>query len=189
MISDDYFRKAYATLKEPVGKTKEERDDLKARTLDQIEMAQATAWSLMYFLIRNKVEEWSSISRKSARNFAAPGCDFDSKVLKECFYRAFGLLKPDPENPTSRVLNLGKLQTLAFEWFGDGETTTLELPEAQEMILKLQLAELFTRAHPGAAPAQPAVGQPAYPGGYGPGGYVAPGGGGMPGGKGGGGGE
>jgi hypothetical protein len=181
VISDEYFRTAYATLKQPAGKTKEERDALKAKTLDQVEMAQATAWSLMYFLARNKADGLEQYFREIR---ALPrDCDFDSKVLKDCFYRAFGLMTQDPEVLGSQVLNLGKLQTLAFEWLGAMETTTLELPEAQEMILKLQLAELFTRAHPGAAPAQPAVGQGQNP--YAPGANPQ---GGMPGGKGGGGG-
>jgi hypothetical protein len=79
------------------------------------------------------------------------------------------------------TLNVPKLQTLAFEWFGAMETTALELPEAQDTILKLQLAEMYIRNNPGTAPAQPSVilnPTNMYPGGAMPGG-------GMPGGKGG----
>jgi hypothetical protein len=174
VVTDDYFRHAYGMVKTSQ-LNKEERAAFKHKAEDALELARATSWSLTYYLMRNKsdlLERYFGEIANLPRDI-----DFDSKVLKECFYRAFGLLMQDPDNPQRQIVNVEKLDAMATAWFSSMEATVLDLPEVEQMAIKSHVAELALRAQEPSATGQPGTGMQPGPGGYpGPGGVPGPGG-------------
>ena len=57
VISDQYFHQAYATLKHAELASKEDRDDVRHKGQDELELARATSWSLTYYLARHKSQQ------------------------------------------------------------------------------------------------------------------------------------
>jgi hypothetical protein len=192
IVGDEYFRQANKTASQTPPKDKADLAAWKAKAQDQKELAEATAWGLMYYLKRERPEALDRYLQE-IRNLPRD-LEFDAAVLRNCFYRALDLLMPDPENPNREMVNIGKLDTLAAEWFTlVGSQTTLDMPFAEEMLVKIQRADMYSRAHPeSTTPTDVAAtdnqgGPPGYggPGGGAPPGYGGPGGGAPPAGPGG----
>ncbi len=126
VISDDYFRQALGTIKQAV-LNKDERQSLEQQAEEELKLARATSWSLMHYLVHNKnaqLQRYFDEIRGLPRD-----TDYDGKVLRECFYRAFGLLTPDSANPGRQTVNPNKLETLAAGWFANMDLKQLDSVE------------------------------------------------------------
>jgi len=173
VITDDYFRQAYSTGK-LAELTKDERGTLRHKAEEELDVARATAWSLMYHLAFSKptqLERYFEEIRGLPRDLA-----YDNKVLRDCFFRAFGLLRADPDNAGRQALDVVGLETLATAWFTSADKTwRLDVPAYEELAVTWRLEDLKAR-HPQPSPSgilQPGQGTP--PGGVLPG-DVPPGG-------------
>jgi hypothetical protein len=182
VITDDYFHQAYDALRKSQlarDKDKDERQLLQLKADAKLEIARTTAWSLMYFLVRNKSDQVRRYCREIAE--LPRDMNYDSKVLKECFYRAFGLLVPDRDAPGRQLVDVNKLETLAAEWFSSLEDThQQDLPKLEQdlktkvmdelllrdkMITKLQDPTPRVQAGAGGGPGGfPGMGQGGFPG-------------------------
>jgi hypothetical protein len=187
VITDKDFHQAYGSeaklLKDKSNQL------LKLKVQEELERARTTSWALMYYLMHNKskaLENYFTELAKLPRDL-----DYDSKVLRECFYRAFDLLEQDPTNTNRKIVNLGKLDSLAGEWmkFVDDQVIHGSNPHVEQEVATVRVFEYKLRqeAIAAAIAAQdnaasglggPGVG-PGGPGGPG----VGPGGPGRPGGE------
>jgi len=168
-VTDEYFRQAFVTLAE-WQVNKDDRETLKEKSNEELELARATSWALMYYLVRNKSDQLGRYFQEI--NNLPRDLDYDAKVLKDCFYRAFGLLMVDPENPSRQMVDIGKLDTLAASWFSTIESTRLDLPKFEEDTVRARLQDAAQKA----AAAAPSV-QPSNQGLPGQGGFGQPKGG------------
>jgi hypothetical protein len=192
IITDQYFRQAYddeAQLQKEKGNT-----ILRLKVEEEMEVARTTAWSLMYYLMKNKSDQLARYFDELAR--LPRDCDYDSKVLRECFYRAFGLLMQDPNNKDRQILNVGKLESFASQWMNTIDQVTLNNVPVENELSKHRVLEYSFRQQTlkaakdreeqlanGGTGGQPGPGGPGY--GPGPGGPGGPGYGPGPGGPGG----
>jgi hypothetical protein len=193
VVGDEYFHPAYDAMHKAQeakakNKDKDQRQILQMKADIQLEMARATSWSLMYYLMRNK-----KYNEALQRYFQAVAdlprdMDYDSKVLKECFLRAFGLLMQDPDAPGRQMVNVNNLESLASAWLSSIDETQQDLNLLGEELKKKVLEDQQLRDKIIAKlqePRPPAgdMGQPGYPG-IGPGGNFPGGSGYGPGGAG-----
>jgi len=191
VITDQYFRQAY----DDEGQLQKDKGNtiLRLKVEEELEMARAASWSLMYYLMKNKSDLLSRYFDELAR--LPRDCDYDSKVLRECFYRAFGLLMQDPNNKDRQILNVGKLESFASQWMNTMDQVTLNNQPVQEQLELHRVREYKFRQDAlkiakdreeqqknGGIATQPGPGGPGYnPGVGGPGYNPNPGGPGGPG--------
>jgi hypothetical protein len=157
VITDEHFRHAQATMTKSLHHgDKEEQFNLKERAEEQFVLARAAAWSLMYYLVNERGRELQRYLEE-IRNLPRD-LDYDSKVLRNCFYRAFGLLEADAANPGQQKPNTAKLDALAKAWLAYIAGSTLDSVRFEDTAIDWLDPSL-------SAPPPPAVAQPAGPGG------------------------
>jgi Protein of unknown function (DUF1570) len=123
-ITDDYFRQAQSARTAAEASAKDDQGLFKRKAKEDLSQAQATAWSLMHYLAIKKhpqLERYFEELRNLPRDLA-----YDSKVLRDCFYRAFGLMRDDPDNPNHKIVDVVKLSNLSNDWFNDAEKSFLD---------------------------------------------------------------
>jgi hypothetical protein len=146
VVTDDYFHQAYDALRksqQAKDKDKDQRQLLQMKADFQLEVARATSWSLMYYLVQKKSSALDRYFREIAD--LPRDMDYDAKVLKDCFYRAFGLLVQDPNNPGRQIVNISSLESLAAAWFSSMETTFQDIPELGNVLKTKVMEDLVLR--------------------------------------------
>src|SRR5262249_4062067 len=84
---------------------------------------------------------------------------------RACFGRAFGLMTPNPDDPSKQVLDLSRVERLAHDWFNQMDQTLLDMVEVEQEGLRSRvLAGLQATAPQSGAKANPQ--QPGRPGQY-----------------------
>jgi hypothetical protein len=155
-ITDEYFRLAERT-KHLADLIKDDQAQLRQKAKDDLEMARATAWSLMHYLAEKKhrhLERYFEELRNLPRDLP-----YDSKVLRDCFYRAFDLLREDPNDASRRIPDVAKLDNLALDWFNVTDKTYLDLNDYDRLAVNWRVDALKI-THPALAQAKNQPGQP-----------------------------
>src|SRR5262249_3860816 len=138
-----------------------------------LDLARATSWSLMHYLAVNKypqLERYFAEIRALPRDVA-----HDNKVLRDCFYRAFGLLKADPDDAARQIPDVTAVDNLANAWFGDTDKNLqLDLPDYQERAIGWRDDVLRARRVQQATSGIAVPGLAAPQGGIQPGGGIGP---------------
>jgi hypothetical protein len=191
VVMDKDFRQAYGSEAQLLKDKNHQL--LKLKVQEELERARTTSWSLMYYLMHKQPKALDRYFKELAK--LPRDLDYDSKVLRECFYRAFDLLEQDPDNKDRKIVNLGKLDSLAGKWmkFVDDEIIHESNPQVEKEVATVRVFEYKQRQEavaaakaaqdnaatgpggpgvgpggPGDRPGGPGVG-PGVPGPYGPG--------------------
>jgi hypothetical protein len=163
VITDQYFRTAYQTLRELGEVSTEKNKEARALKLrDRLEMARCTSWALTYWLAQNHLDKllayYSELS-KLPRDL-----DYNEEVLKAAFGRAFGMLIADPKDKRAQILDPQAVDRLANKWFSDMDGLSLDLVDVQQEAITARLRP----ATGDTGKTRPGTGQGGRP--YGPGG-------------------
>jgi hypothetical protein len=142
VITNYYFRHADRLKNDPSARQK----------------AQATAWSLTYYLATNKLDGLLRYHKELAR--MPRDLELDEEVLLGCFARAFDAVD------ANKKVDQAKLNKLAEDWYRSITGVDLEKPEIFDDIRNTQ-KELATQPKPGDKPGGGPSTGPQPPGGSG----------------------
>lgn len=148
-ISNQFFLDALRTADE----YKDQEEQAKSKQLkEELEMARATAWALVYFVMdRRKTSQLLQFTQEL--NQLPRDLELDERTLQACFGRAFNLI--DAKDP--RRLDPTKSRAFAAEWFDHMMQVELEVPQARQMFTDYRYPPAKRKAaaqsnQPGAAP-------------------------------------
>src|SRR5262249_6155347 len=135
VVTNAYFRQANATAaKLADSKDKDKHSALAIQAKEEMQIARATAWALIYYLAKNqKLEHLMRYCEETATLPRA--LEFDDRVLQGIFERSFQL--------RDRAAARGFAQA----WFDEMQNITLEFPEMER--------ELTNALMPWIAPERP----------------------------------
>jgi hypothetical protein len=146
VITDRYFRQAYAALSRKGGAASDPKD---THARDELDLARSTSWALTYYLMKNKLG--NVLSYLNELGNLPRDADYNAQVLEGCFARAFDLGSNAPAG--AGALDPAKLEQLATAWMSAMERALLEVEGAERF-------GLDERARPDYHPALEEGGQP-----------------------------
>jgi hypothetical protein len=156
IVTDGFFRQAYATMA-AADNAKDDRGAMKHKAEDDLDVARDSAWSLMHYLA---VHKYPQLERYFAELRALPrDVSHDNRVLRDCFYRSFGLLKADPDDASRQIADVTAVDNLVAAWFADTDKNLqLDIPEYQERAIGWR--EDTLKARRGQQPSGSGIAQP-----------------------------
>lgn len=132
VISDYYIHEAQAALKQ-VHKTKDDKTDaLTEAAQEKLEIAQSTAWSLMYHLMNEDDSRARLFAYLKELQTLPRDVEFTPAVQVQCFARAFDLVGTD----NALGVNMAAVNDLAVRWLQRMDVTPLDVQGVEAPLLK-----------------------------------------------------
>jgi hypothetical protein len=147
VVTDEYFREASHSLNDWLDN--KDNDLLAFKAKQDIEMARATAWVFVYYVVQMR-KEFSLLQRYGEELDQLPrDLDLDVRALQGCFARGFKLSDLRDINR----LDANRLASLAEAWFNDVGALNLEDVQIERMYLEQRTEDAKRLSTPPTPPA------------------------------------
>jgi len=138
-VTDRLFRRARLTGEEK-GETAKDREKIADKVRQELEVARAASWALVYYLARaKKLELLLNYCRELDK--LPRDLDLDEGLLQSCFAKGFGLAGKD-----------GRVNPAAFQGFADAWFAEMELLSLDQADLESELFTFRTKMYQPVAP-------------------------------------